>query len=230
MIQRRKGLLPLYSQMEAAGREVVRGYVKQVNSSVFTEEEMVESLVRNGAVKIGHFRLLFGLHSDVFLQCAAFLGNHENLTKVAKELAAKSREWHPDAVLGPLTIDAIFTLSVAEQLGVEHVLFADMNKSGRPVGLMPGLQLTKGERVLIATDMMTTGTGVKNLQEIVANAGATSVGVVAFAQRITPKNEGHVVTELPTKTLLTLEMSHWEKRECPLCRDSVPIVNALDIS
>ncbi len=185
--------------------------------SNMTETEILELFRRTGVLQEGHFRLTSGRHSDQYLQCAQVLQYPEHAEALCRQLAAWFADARVDAVVGPALGGIIMAYEMARQLGC-RALFAE-REEGR-MCLRRGFVLRPGERVLVAEDVITTGGSVNEVLEVVAAAGARSVGVAALVDR----SGGEVDFGIPLRTLLRLRIPSYSPADCPLCRQGVPLV------
>lgn len=176
-----------------------------------------EILSRLGALRTGHFRLTSGLHSDLYMQCAALFEHPEESAELCGALAQLFRGEKADVVAGPALGGVIMAYEVARALGVRNI-FAE-RENGR-MTLRRGFHVKPGERVLVVEDVVTTGGSVKEVVELLKEAGAVVVGVGSVVDR----SGGTVDFGVPFRPLMTLNARKWEESECPLCKRGEPIV------
>ncbi|MDP3769999.1 MAG: phosphoribosyltransferase family protein [Candidatus Sungbacteria bacterium] len=79
-----------------------------------------------------------------------------------------------------------------------------------------------GKRVLVVEDVLTTGTTVRKVVELVRACGGRVEGVGALWNRgsVTSRDIGDVPRLF---SLLDINIDAWESNECPLCRRNIPI-------
>ena len=83
-----------------------------------------------------------------------------------------------------------------------------------------GFSLHEGERVLIVEDIVTTGGSIKEVIEVVKEAGAVPVAVSMLVDRSGGKaNFGDV----PATALLTMDVETYAPDTCPLCAKGLPM-------
>lgn len=200
--------------MEPANHGHIEGDTKPLN----VEQRAQQHLEKTGALKSGHFQLTSGLHSDRYCQCAALFERPSIAEEVARMLVTRiPDEERVGTVLTPAIGGIIWGYELARQLGARS-LFAE-RQPGEKFVLRRGFTLTKGERVLLAEDVITTGKSVAELIPLVEDAGAMVVGFAAIADR----SRGGFRPPLPVYTLATLDFQTWEQANCPLCREGIPI-------
>ena len=85
--------------------------------------------------------------------------------------------------------------------------------------LRRGFSITRGQRIVIVEDIITTGGSVFELIQIANDYEAEIVHVVNLVDR----SLGEVNFGVPTTALLTIPSESWELEDCPLCQQGVPI-------
>jgi len=182
-------------------------------------QERVEALLlETGALKRGHFLLSSGLHSDRYCQCAALFEQ----PAMAEEVANLMEEILPedlrvDTVLSPAIGGILWGYELARALGARS-LFAE-RKPGELFQLRRGFQLKRGERVLLAEDVVTTGRSVLEVVPLIEAAGAELVGFASIADR----SGGKFKPAHPFFSLIKLDFQTWTPEECPLCAAGHPV-------
>jgi len=185
---------------------------------VLTEAELWGLFETTGAVLKGHFLLSSGLHSPVYIQCAKLLQHPDLAERVCRTLAEKVRGLGPvQAVVGPALGGIVVAYELARALGVRG-MFAERD-NGR-MCLRRGFEVSPGERVLIAEDVVTTGRSSLEVAEVVRAAGGNPVGIACLVDRRPDATE----PKLPVISLLRIELETFSPEECPLCREGVPLV------
>ncbi len=185
---------------------------------MLSERELWELFESTGAVLRGHFLLSSGLHSPVYIQCAKLLQHPELAERVCRALAAKARALGPvQAVVGPALGGIMVAYELARALGVRG-MFAE--REGGRMSLRRGFEVSPGERVLIAEDVVTTGRSSLEVAEVVRAAGGEPVGIACLVDRRPDTAE----LTLPVVSLLRIELETFPPEECPLCREGIPLV------
>ena len=185
---------------------------------MLTEAELWGLFETTGAVLKGHFLLSSGLHSPVYIQCAKLLQHPDLAERVCRALAGKVRGLGPvQAVVGPALGGIVVAYELARALGVRG-MFAERD-NGR-MCLRRGFEVSPGERVLIAEDVVTTGRSSLEVAEVVRAAGGNPVGIACLVDRRPDATE----PKLPVISLLRIELETFSPEECPLCREGIPLV------
>jgi len=173
-------------------------------------------LKRVGALLEGHFQLTSGLHSDRYVQCAKLLSHPLEAEAVSRALAERFSDVKVDIVLGPALGGVIVAHEVARALGTP-CLFTE-RKEGE-MQLRRGFEIPRDAQVLVVEDVVTTGGSVKEVLELVREAGGQIVGVGSIVQRA-PSSPFDVRYE----SLLALQVTAWDPSECPLCAEGTSAV------
>ena len=205
---------------EAAAREIefrpCLGEPPQVSRLLCTE----------GALRKGHFRLLSGLHTAVFLAFSAVAADPANLDEIASWLGPTVDAWTPDAVLAPSTAGVGLAATLARRISAPLHL-ASVGADGRPSDVL-GSALPPAARVLIVNDVSTTGTAIRALARIAGSHGAEAVGAAWFASRSLNVDDDF---GFPTAHVVDVNLETLPAADCPQClaRDET-MEHALDLN
>src|SRR5262249_16607835 len=142
---------------------------------------LAEYVQRPGALRVGHYRLLSGLHSEHFLAFSRIANDGEILGELARLLVPTVAPWQPSGVLAPSPAGVSLGSTLAQMLDVPMYL-ASLDDKGRPDGIV-GEPDIGGGRILLVNDVITTGDGMKALAREVEKASATIAGGAWFASR-----------------------------------------------
>lgn len=176
--------------------------------------DLERELRERGALLEGHFLLSSGRHSDRFIQKFRILEDPAIVEPVARAIANAFREVRPTVVLSAAVGGIVLGYEVARALRVKAIFVE--KEDGRPV-LRRGFRLIPDDRALIAEDVITTGGSVREVMQIVREAGAAVAGVGAIVRR------GDVDFGVPTVALLEMPIESFDASECPQCRLGAPI-------
>jgi len=170
----------------------------------------------------GHFELRSGLHSDLYFQCANVLRYPRLAARLCAALVDRVREAAPevvkvDAVMSPALGGIIVGHEIARVLAVRS-LFAE-KADGKLV--LRRFAVERGERFLVAEDVVTRGGRVQETVELVERAGGRVTGIAVLVDR----SGGKAQFAHPFFSLLELAPVTWEPGDCPLCREGVPPVH-----
>jgi len=181
------------------------------------EQHLLTIFQQTGALLEGHFQLTSGLHSPRYLQCALVLQYPEHAALAGRAIAAKFTDDRVDAVVAPAIGGIIVAHETARAIGV-RALFTE-RESG-VMTLRRGFRLSRGERVLVVEDVVTTGGSTRETIDAVIDAD----GVVIGAGSIVDRSGGSVDVGVRRQSLLTLDVPAYEASECPLCKEGVPLI------
>jgi len=181
------------------------------------EQHLLTIFQQTGALLEGHFQLTSGLHSPRYLQCALVLQYPEHAALAGRAIAAKFTDDRVGAVVAPAIGGIIVAHETARAIGV-RALFTE-RESG-VMTLRRGFRLSRGERVLVVEDVVTTGGSTRETIDAVIDAD----GVVIGAGSIVDRSGGSVDVGVRRQSLLTLDVPAYEASECPLCKEGVPLI------
>ncbi len=179
----------------------------------------IELLKETGAMLEGHFLLSSGLHSDHYFQCARLLQYPDKAAEALAPLASAikkkidSGELQIDLIVGPAMGGILVAYELGRQLGIPAI-FTERNESGI-MTLRRGFEVKKGQNILIAEDVVTTG---KSSIESARTIEVFKAKVVALAAVVDRRAEG-VPTAWPLFSATKAEVQTWEESICPLCKE-----------
>ena len=186
------------------------------------DKTLLETFEKTSALLNGHFELRSGLHSNQFFQCALLLQYPRIAGEVCEALVEKIK-----ATLGELEIDTVIApalggISVGHEVGrALGVRFVFVEKDVQGDLLMRRFKMNKGERFLVAEDVITRGGRVQETVDIVKAHG----GIVQAIGVLVNRSGGKAQFDAPLVSLLEMEPVTWEPSECPLCKQGQPLVH-----
>ena len=193
-----------------------------------TEKQVLKCFEETGALLSGHFELRSKLHSDRYFQCANVLRYPRIAEKLCREVTARAVKSGKlgkriDGVISPAVGGILVGHEVARALNVKCV-FAEKvqdgdrkDATGKPLTklAMRRFALKKGERYVVAEDVVTKGGRVQETIDLVKAAGAKVAGVVVLVDR----SAGNVkFGRIPMFSLMRMTPVTWEPAACPLCK------------
>lgn len=176
------------------------------------EQEVLGLFTESGALLRGHFKLTSGRHSDVYYEKFTLLKNPAICTRICKAMADRFSGSGATAVVGPTTGGIIIAYDVARYMGIE-ALYAEAGEAGGRT-FKRGFSLEPGQRVVIVDDVLTTGTSVHEVIELVNSYQAKIVGVGVFLDR---SGKSHPGFDYPFFPLTKVSAESWEPEKCPMC-------------
>ena len=183
------------------------------------QEEMKELFKKHNALLNGHFLLSSGLHSDTYFQSALILQHPEVAQVLAQNLKEKITQVVKDidVVVSPAMGGVIIGHEMGRAFGTRAIFTERVDGK---VTLRRGFSVTKGEKVLVVEDVITTGLSTREVIESLKQTGAEIVAVSSLVDR----SAGKVDFGVPRFSLLSLEVKSFKPEECPLCKNgSKPI-------
>jgi len=184
---------------------------------VDNQQYLLSLFKQTGALLEGHFQLTSGLHSSLYLQCALVLQYPEHADFIGRALASRFRDDRVDAVVAPAIGGIIVAHETARAIGA-RALFAE--RAAGVMTLRRGFRLSRGERVLVVEDVVTTGGSTRETIQAVIDAD----GVVVGAGSIVDRSDGAADVGVRRQALLSLDVTAYQPEDCPFCKEGVPAV------
>ncbi len=175
----------------------------------------------------GHFKLSSGNHSQFYLQSAKVLENPKTAKILAQALASeiKASGLEIDTVCAPALGGLIAGFALASALDVRSIFAERVNGE---MSIRRGFEVTKGERVLICEDIITTGGSAMEAARVIESLGGKIVGIAALANRGFCKRENSNIEtkpncklpqDIPFFALEDFTFDIYTPDSCPLCKD-----------
>lgn len=177
---------------------------------------LLDLMKSKGAILNGHFLLTSGQHSNVYLEKFRLLENPKVVRELGQRMAGPFMNEDVDIILGAAIGGILLSHAVAAELG-KLGIFAERIDGN--LQLRRGFEIAKDDRVLIVEDIVTTGSSVKELINLVAIYEAEVIGVTCLVDR----TKGGVDFKCRTNVLLHYPVESWEADDCPLCQDGISI-------
>ena len=182
-----------------------------------SERDQILSIFRSTeALLDGHFVLTSGRHSASYFQCAKVLQHPEYLTAFSVMIADEFEEQAPDVVISPAIGGVVLGTEVGTQLGC-RTIFAE-RKEGKMV-IRRGFHIDQGEKVLVVEDVITTGGSVKEVINLVEDAGGNILGIGVLVDR----SNGTVTLHNNQYSIVKLDAVSYGEDEVPDELDKIPI-------
>jgi len=185
---------------------------------MLSQERVLEILKEAGVLLEGHFLLTSGRHSNKYLQCAKIFQNAKYSEELCEDLAKLYKDSGVDVVIGPAIGAILISYEVSRHLGTPNI-FAERDGDG-VMTLRRSFEITKGQKVLVVEDVVTTGGSVREVIKLVKEAGGEVVGVGSIVDRTV----GKVDFGVPYKAVLSVNVESFEPDNCPICAKGIPVV------
>ena len=179
-----------------------------------TQKQVLQAFRDTGALLEGHFELRSKLHSNRYFQCANVLRYPRIAEKLCREV---TRQAVKSGKLGK-RIDGVISPAVGGKcVFAEKVPGEGVDATGKPntVLAMRRFALRKGERYVVAEDVVTKGGRVQETIDLVKAAGAKVAGVILLVDR-----SGGTARfgRIPMFSLMQMTPETWTAETCPMCK------------
>ena len=175
----------------------------------------------------GHFKLSSGNHSQFYLQSAKVLEDPKNAKQLAEGVAKQIKEHGLaiDTVCAPALGGLIAGFALATALE-RRSIFAERVEG--EMTIRRGFEISKGERVIICEDIITTGGSAMEAAAVVEALGGIVVGFAALANRgfcartnsdIEVKPNCKLPKDIPFFALDDFTFEMYDPKDCPLCKE-----------
>ena len=191
-----------------------------------TQDEVLSAFKETGALLEGHFELRSKLHSNRYFQCANVLRYPRVAAKLCEAVVEKMKAGcelgRIDGVISPAVGGILVGHEVARELNVkcifaEKVQGEGVDATGKPntVLALRRFSIKKGERYVVAEDVVTKGGRVQETIDLVKAAGGKVAGVVLLVDRSGGKVK---FGRIPMFSLMQMTPETWTAAECPMCK------------
>lgn len=188
-------------------------------NSIRHDAEIERLLQKAEALLSGHFILSSGLHSNRYVQCAKFFQYPDYAAVAAKKLKKIYKGTKVDVVIGGAFGGITIAWELARAFGVRG-LFAERVEG--KFALRRGFEIAKGENVLIAEDVVTTGKSIKEVMDLVNEHQGNIVGIASLIDRGMPEPEK---IGARIEWLQSVKAEAFDPNDCALCREGkIPAV------
>lgn len=182
------------------------------------QNEKVLNILREcGSLLEGHFLLSSGRHGDKYCQCAKLLQYPDKAAEVLSSVVEQVKDLGIDIVVGPAIGGIIVAYEMARQLNVPGIF---TERENNIMTLRRGFEISKGQKVLVTEDVVTTGKSTMESVKVIESFGAEVVGVACIVNR----SGGNSALPFPIYSATTLDVNNYDPEECPICKQNVPLV------
>lgn len=187
---------------------------------IITKEFILNLFKKTGGLLRGHFKLSSGYHSNIYLQCARVMQFPEMNSLICSIIAEKFKNKKTDVVISPAIGGITLSYEIARKLNCRSLFAERETKNDKKVmTLRRGFEISKDERVLVVEDVVTTGSSVREVMQLVKKCKANIIGAAGIVDRTNGKIKLH-----PDQFfLLKIKAEKYDPRDCPLCKKNIPI-------
>jgi len=154
---------------------------------MLSHKKSLDILKKTNALLEGHFVLSSGLHSAKYIQCAKLLSHPYIANKICNSFAKKINNTFKsiDLILAPAMGGVIIGYEIGRILKIETIFCERVNGA---FTLRRGFNITKGAKVLIIEDVITTGKSSLECVKLIKKSKAKLIGFASIIDRSTAKN------------------------------------------
>jgi orotate phosphoribosyltransferase len=194
-----------------------------------TQDEVVQLLRRNGAIRDGHFEYPNGLHATEYIQVQLAMRYYQHAKVLSVGLSRllranpEIRAMIPElSIVSPDTGGLPVAYGICEALRAHQVYWADRKDGSGPLQFRQYLEQKPGEKVLLVDDILRSGRNLVELKKLVESTGAQVVGLAVIIYQPTPRTADF--SPLPFFYLAKLDaMYYMDAGSCELCKRGEPI-------
>ena len=172
-----------------------------------------EILTESGALLNGHFLLTSGKHAGQYMQCAKVQQYPKRLEEIAEIIAGGFAGDQVDIVVAPAIGGIVIGYELARKLGAKAIFTERVDGK---VELRRGFEISKGAKVVIAEDVITTGLSTKEVIDVVNEHGGKLVGVGIIVDR----TGGSIQLGTKVVSAYAKNITAYDPQDCPLCKES----------
>lgn len=182
-----------------------------------TEKKLLYIFKKTAALLEGHFLLTSGLHSSKYIEKFRIFEYPRYTEKICKEIAKLYKDKNITVVCGPMTGGIILAHEIAKALGVKMVF---TERTNGVMTLKRGFHLSATDRVVIVEDIVTTGSSINEVIDVVKESGCKIIGISAIADR----SSGQASFPYPFQSLIKFNIKNYLPEDCPLCKSGIPLI------
>ena len=185
-----------------------------------SEKRVIEILKSCNALLEGHFSYTSGRHGKQYFEKIRIVQEPQYVDELGRMMAAKMDDIREniDLVCAPAYGAIVFGFATALHMG-RSFAFLQRDSEAR-MSVRSGFRdIIRNSRILLVEDVCTTGGSISESIEALNSAGAEVVQVGLVVDR----TAGKLKLDSPYRALLSVEAVSWDSKECPLCKEGIPI-------
>tara|TARA_B100001057_G_scaffold487340_1_gene569913 strand:+ start:566 stop:1153 length:588 start_codon:yes stop_codon:yes gene_type:complete len=186
---------------------------------MLSHKRSLDILRKTNALLEGHFVLSSGLHSSKYIQCAKLLSFPNKAEIICKSLSKKIKKKFKkiDLILSPAIGGIVIGYEIGRLLKKETIFCERVNGK---FTLRRGFKITKGAKVLIIEDVITTGKSSMECVKLIKKAKANLIGFATIIDRSTKKK---LKIKKKIVSHLKINVPTFKSNELPKNLKSIPI-------
>ena len=186
---------------------------------MLSREKSLNILKKTNALIEGHFVLSSGLHSPKYIQCAKLLSFPHLAKDICSSLAKKIKIKFKsiDLILAPAMGGVIIGYEIGKLLKKETIFCERVDGKFK---LRRGFHITKGSKVIIIEDVITTGKSSLECVKLITKAGGKFIGFASIIDRSTKKTlkiKNNIISHLK------IDVPTFKKNDLPEALKNIPI-------
>lgn len=171
-------------------------------------------------VRTGHFAFESGHHGDTWLELDLLVSEPTRVREAAAQLAEGLKRYEADLVCGPLDGGAFVAQWVAAALGARFTY--TRREPGPRYTTPPGVALD-GLRAIVVDDAINAGSATTATVRELTGRGCEVVAIASVLLCLPSGAEVGPRLGFPQVHLTEVATALWLPRECPMCREGVPL-------
>lgn len=193
-----------------------------------SNKEVLDILEKTKAVmKDSHFVYVSGKHAPVYVNKDFVYPHTAYISRIAEIIAEKYKNSGVEIVVGPSIGGIILSQWTAHHLsrlkGKEVLSIYTEKQPDKDQIFTRGYgTYVRGRNVLVVEDVVTTGGSVKKVINSVQKESGRVVAACAIVNK-DPANINPSFIGAPFDYLTIVGMDVWDEKDCPLCKEGVPV-------
>ncbi|GAC1346793.1 MAG: phosphoribosyltransferase family protein [Ktedonobacteraceae bacterium] len=195
------------------------------------DPQMLQMFADLGAIiSNGHFVYSSGRHSSVYINKDALYLHPKVIATLCEKMAQPYNANQIDVVVGPVLGGIVLSQWVAHSLNAKRsagevlAIFAEKEGDGpyKKFIFRRGYdRYIAGKNILVVEDVLTTGSSVRQVIELLRSHDGNVVGLSALCNRGNVQSQD--VGNVPLSTLIDITLETFSVQECPFCRQGLPV-------
>lgn len=192
---------------------------------LMAQDEVLTMLTETNALRMGHFELPNGRHTNHFFQMPLALRYFNNARKLSVALSRLLRlipevgtHLPQVSIVAPGTGGIPVAYAIREALSAEEVFWSERHND--TLQFRQFVEVRPGEQCLIVDDIIITGETIKRVIELITAAGGN---VLAIGVIVDPKLSTLDFGRIPFTSVVQVPTVRYEKGDCPLCKAGTPL-------